>query len=71
MQKVLVRTLLGMPSRWLVALSGGRALTIEGRTLDPRLQFLAAQARRQPSLATMTPAEAREAAAQGLALLDG
>ncbi len=71
MQKFLVRTVLGLPSRWLVALSGGRPLTIEERTLDPRLQFLAAQAKRQPSLATLSPPAAREAAAQGLALLDG
>jgi acetyl esterase/lipase len=71
MLKFLVRTILSLPSRWLIALSGGRPLTIEGRTLDPRLQFLAAQARRQPSLATMTPQAAREAAAKGFALLDG
>ena len=71
MQKFLVRTVLGLPSRWLVALSGGRPLAIEGRVLDPRLQFLAAQARRQPSLATLTPQEARAAGAQGPALLDG
>lgn len=71
MRKILVRTILGLPGSWLVALSGGRPLTIEGRTLDPRLQFLSAMARRQPSLATMTPAAARQAAAEGLALLDG
>src|SRR4051812_38772897 len=71
MRKVLVRTVLGLPSRWLVALAGGRRLTIEGRTLDPRLQFLGAQGRRQPSLATMTPQQARVATAQGFALLDG
>ena len=70
MQKFLVRTVLSLPSRWLVALSGGRPLVIEGRTLDARLQFLAAQARRQPSLSTMAPQAARNAAAQGLALLD-
>jgi acetyl esterase len=70
MLKMLVRAILSLPSRWLVALSGGRPLTIEERTLDPRLQFLAAQAKRQPSLATMTPQAARQAAAQGLALLD-
>jgi acetyl esterase/lipase len=51
--------------------SGGKPLAIEGRTLDPRLQFLSAMAKRQPSLATMTPPMARKAAADGLALLDG
>jgi acetyl esterase/lipase len=44
---------------------------IDGRVLAPRLQFLGAVARRNPSLASMTPQEARKAAAEGLALLDG
>jgi len=65
-----VRIALSLPSRWLVALAGGRATVIDGRTLDPRLQFITAQARRQPSLATMTPTAARQGAAQGLALLE-
>jgi acetyl esterase/lipase len=55
----------------LVALAGRKPLSIEGRTLDPRLQFLGAMARRQPSLATLDPVTARVAAAQGLGLLDG
>ena len=52
-------------------MAGRKPLTIEGRTLDPRLQFLAAMAKRQPSLATLSPADARKAAAEGFALLDG
>jgi acetyl esterase/lipase len=71
MRRAFVRTLLRLPSSWLVALSGGVPVTIEGRTLDPRLQFLGAMASRQPSLATLDPAAARVAAAEGLALLDG
>jgi acetyl esterase/lipase len=71
MRKVLVRTLLSLPGSWLVALSGGKPVSIEGRTLDPRVQFLAAIAKRQPSLATLDPVTARGAAAEGLALLDG
>lgn len=71
MRRALVRTLLRLPSSWLVALSGGVPVTIQGRTLDPRLQFLGAMASRQPSLATLDPAAARVAAAEGLALLDG
>ncbi|MCE9522567.1 MAG: alpha/beta hydrolase [Alphaproteobacteria bacterium] len=71
MRKILVRTLLSLPGRWLVALSGGKPLTIEGRTLDPRLQFLGAMAKRQPSLATLAAVEGRKAAAEGLALVDG
>lgn len=71
MQKFLVRTILGLPSSWLVALSGGRPVIIEERRLDPRLQFLGAMGKRQPSMATLTPQAAREAAAAGFKLLDG
>jgi acetyl esterase len=71
MQKLIVRALLSLPQRLLVALSGGKPLSIEGRTLDPRLQFLSAMAKRQPGLSTLTPVEARKAASEGLALLDG
>lgn len=51
-------------------MSGGAPVTIEGRTLDPRAQFLAAQARKRPALHTMSVAEARKAAADGFAMLD-
>lgn len=71
MRKFLVRTLLSLPRSWLVVASGGKPISIEGRTLDPRIQFLSAMAKRQPSLATLTPEQARKAAAEGLALLDG
>jgi len=42
-----------------------------GRTLDPRLQFVAAQARREPPLSTLSPEEARRASARLGALLTG
>lgn len=71
MQKQFVRSLLSLPGSWLVAASGGKPVTIEGRTLDPRLQFLAAMAKRQPGLETMKPVDARKAASAGLAMLDG
>lgn len=70
MRHLLVRLILSLPGRWLVALSGGKPLSIEGRVLDPRLQFLSAMGSRQPSMETLTPADARKAAAHGLALLD-
>lgn len=70
MRKLLVRTILSLPGRWLVALSGGKPMTIEGRVLDPRLQFIGAMGGRQPSMATLTPEQARHAAAEGFALLD-
>lgn len=71
MRKLLVRLLLSLPGKWLVAMSGGKPLSIEGRTMDPRLQFLGTMGKRQPSLETVTPEVARTAAAAGLALLDG
>lgn len=70
MRKFLVRTVLALPERWLIAWSGGAALTIEGRTLDPRVQFLAARAKALPPLSSLPVADARLAAAEGLALLD-
>jgi acetyl esterase len=71
MRRLLVRTLLSLPGKWLVAMSGGKPLTIEGRVLDPRLQFVGALGKRGPSLESMTPEAARKAASEGLALLDG
>ena len=68
---MLVRTILNLPGRWLVALAGGKPLNIEGRVLDPRLQFLGFMGGKQPSMETLTPAEARVAAVEGFRLLDG
>ena len=52
-------------------MSGGKPLVVEGRTLDPRVQFLAAMGKRQPAMDTLAPDAARKAAGEGLALLDG
>jgi acetyl esterase/lipase len=68
---MLVHLILGLPRRVLVFLSGGKALSIEGRVLDPRLQFLGAIGHRRPGMETMTPVAARAAAAQGFSLLNG
>lgn len=70
-QKLIVRTLLKLPDGALVAMAGGKPLTIDGRTLDARVQFLAAQGARAPSITTLDPVAARAATAQGLKLLDG
>ncbi|MDZ4741290.1 MAG: alpha/beta hydrolase [Alphaproteobacteria bacterium] len=71
MRKLLVQLLLNLPGKWLLALSGGKPLIIDGRTIDPRLQFLGAMGKRQPPLETLTPAAARKATGEGFALLDG
>ncbi|WP_340644675.1 alpha/beta hydrolase [Phenylobacterium sp.] len=70
-QRFIVRTLLSLPSPLLRLLSGGGVVYRGGRTLDPRLQFLAAGAARAPAMTTMSPEEARRANTQGLAALSG
>jgi acetyl esterase/lipase len=70
MRSLLVRTVLSLPERWLVSMAGGAPVSIEGRTLDPRVQFLAAQAKKGPKLKDMQPQEARKASAEAFALLD-
>ena len=69
--RAIARTLLSLPPPILRLLSGGEALQLGGRTLDPRFQFLAAQAARGPSLTAMTPADARRAASQGQKIYGG
>lgn len=59
--------ILSLPAPVLRLLSGGAATYREGRTLDPRLQFLAAGARRGRPMSAMTPEEARRSSAAALA----
>jgi acetyl esterase/lipase len=67
----MLRTLLSLPSPVLRLMAGGGVTYQGGRTLDPRLQFLAAQAHGAPSMATLSPEDARRGAAQGLAPMSG
>lgn len=66
-----IRRVLSLPTPILRTLCGGGVVYEGGRTLDPRLQFLAAAARRRPQLSTMSPTEARRAQAETLAPLAG
>ncbi|WP_304168305.1 alpha/beta hydrolase [Phenylobacterium aquaticum] len=68
-QRFVVRTLLSLPTPILRLLSGGGVVYRGGRTLDPRLQFLAASSARAPSMTTLSPPDARQANTQGLAAL--
>ena len=70
MRALLVRTVLSLPPRWLVSMAGGTPLCVDGRTLDARVQFLAAQAKRGAALHTLSVADARKASADGFRLLD-
>ena len=49
-----LRTLLSLPAPLLRLMSGGGVVYQGGRTLDPRFQFLAAQARRAPAMTAFT-----------------
>jgi len=70
-QHAALKGLLSLPWPVLRLLSGGGVVYRGGRTLDPRFQFLARQARRTPSLATVTPQEARLASARMSKTLEG
>jgi len=71
LQKVILKVMLSLPTPVLRMMSGGGVVWQGGRTLDPRLQFLAASARRMPAMSSLTPQEARAASAAGLAMMAG
>lgn len=68
-QRFVVRALLSLPTPILRIMSGGGVIYKGGRTLDPRLQLLTAQAAKSPGMENLTPEEARKASAAGLAAL--
>ena len=70
-QRMVVRTLLSLPVPVLRLMSGGGVVYQGGRTLDPRLQYLASQARGAPPMNTLSPEEARRGSAATLALVSG
>lgn len=70
-QSFIVRTILSLPAPILRAISGGGVVYKGGRTLDPRLQFLAAQARGQAPMESLSPEDARRGETQGLAAVQG
>jgi acetyl esterase len=70
-QRMVVRKLLSLPIPMLRLMSGGGVVYQGGRTLDPRLQYLAAQARGAAPLETLSPEEARRASASGLDAMAG
>jgi acetyl esterase/lipase len=70
-QKAALRGTLSLPRPLLRLASGGGVVFQGGRTLDPRLQFLAHRARRQAPLPSLTPQEARLAVARTQRGLEG
>ncbi len=71
MLKHVVRTILSIPPRWLIAFTGGKPITIEGRTLDPRIQFLGAAAKLQSAIESLPPVEARKFVNASMKLVEG
>lgn len=70
-RRTILKAILSLPPPVLRLMAGGGVVYEGGRTLDPRLQFLAAAARRERGLPAMTPEEARIASADGLAAVSG
>jgi len=68
-QRFIAQKLLSLPVPILRLMAGGGVVYQGGRTLDPRIQFLAAQARGAPPLQTLSPPEARRASREALALV--
>jgi acetyl esterase/lipase len=70
-QRLQLRLMLSLPAAALRGLSGGGVVYVGGRTLDPRLQFLAAQSRGAPPFSSLTPEQARGGATAMAAVLGG
>ena len=70
-QRHLLKAVLSLPRPVLRAASGGRAIFVGGRTLDPRFQFLVHAARRYASTDRLSEEKARETWAQQLSLCSG
>jgi len=70
-QRFAVRTLLSLPAPVLRLMSGGGVVYRGGRTLDPRLQFLAAQAKKAPPMQSLSVEEARRGEATAIAQVAG
>jgi acetyl esterase/lipase len=71
MMKHVVRFLMKMPTSWMIAFSGGKPTVIEGRTLDPRLQFLAAGAKLQAPIESLEPIAGRKFVSSTMRLVEG
>ena len=70
-QSFIARQLLKLPDSVLIRLSGGQPVTVRGRVLDPRIQFIAALAARQDPMAGLPPDQMRVVASETMAMLEG
>jgi acetyl esterase len=70
-QRTILHALLSLPTPMLRLMAGGGVVYQGGRTLDPRLQYIAAQARGAPPMTALSPQEARLGSAMSLAVMTG
>lgn len=68
-QSTIIKTLMRLPEGVLVRMSGGKPVELGGRRLDPRFQFFAHAAAKQPAMSTQSAADARAGSAEALAML--
>jgi acetyl esterase len=71
LQRLIAKAMLSLPDPILRAMSGGGAVELGGRVLDPRFQFMAHASRNAPPLANFEPAVARAGSAATLAAVAG
>jgi len=71
LQRLMASAMLSLPTPLLRAMSGGGAINQDGRTLDPRFQFMAHAARGAPPMASLPPEVARAGSAAALAAVAG
>jgi len=71
LQRLMAKAMLSLPSPLLRAMSGGGAVHLSGRTLDPRFQFMAHAARGAPPMAGLPPQAVRAGSAASLAVVAG
>ena len=65
LQRFIGKLVMAMPEPVLRALSGGKAVEVGGRRLDPHFQMMAHAAKSGPKMTSFPPAVARAAAAMG------
>ena len=71
LMRLTLRGIMKLPPSWLVKLSGKPPVTIDGRVLDPHMQFLSKLGGSRPPLHEMSAEEARELVSDGLSLMMG
>ena len=68
LQRAILKGIFSLPTAVLRIMAGGGVVHKGGRTLDPHFQFMAAQAKGQPPMSSVTAIEARMGAKAGFAM---